>query len=274
MSLAGFGYIAALLFLAIAAFWTSPDKPLSFLDAHGGFMVFVGTGIVAILAVPWEYLKRFLAMIKSVMGKVQDDTIECLKILLRAAEKAKTSQASIKDILPDVKDLFLKDAFEILIEGFELSEIEQILHQRIDVQKERENSDAKMFKNLGKYPPAMGLIGTVMGMIALLGTLGAEGAETRVGPAMSVAMAATLYGVILANLIILPVADNLMFRTQKTVAKRQMILQGILLIKQGTSVAVVRGILLSHLSPHQRQLFSKDQDGVGTKFDSPVKVAS
>ena len=112
-----------------------------------------------------------------------------------------------------------------------------------------------MFKSLGKYPPATGLIGTVMGMIALLGSLGQEGAESKVGSSMSVAMAATLYGVILANLIILPVADNLMFRTQKTVAKRQMIIEGILLIKQGSPVVVLREILLSHLSPFQRQIY-------------------
>ena len=105
------------------------------------------------------------------------------------------------------------------------------------------------------------LIGTVMGMIALLGTLGQEGAEAKIGPAMSVAMSATLYGVVLANMVILPVADNLLFRTQKMIAKREMIIEGILMIRQQMPPVMIREILLSHLSPHQRLAFKRVSGG-------------
>jgi chemotaxis protein MotA len=252
MSSTGLAYIGALIYLAVACFWTSPDNPFEFADAHGAFMVFAGFTIVALLAVPWEYLKKFFPMIRTVSRKVHDDSAEVLQLIVQAAEKARVELSSVADILPKVNDPFLKDALGILLEGYDARELETILRRRIEVQKERENSDAKMFKNLGKYPPATGLIGTVMGMIALLGSLGQEGAESKVGPAMSVAMAATLYGVILANIVILPVADNLMFRTQKVVAKREMIVEGIMLIKKQAPVAMVREMLLAHLSPKQR----------------------
>jgi len=196
-------------------------------------------------------------MIKVVSRRQKDNTPQVLLQIVEVAEKSRSSVQKAKPVLEKVQDPFLKDAVNLLIEGYEHDEIERILKRQIEVQKEREATDAKMFKNLGKYPPACGLIGTVMGMIALLGTLGQEGAESKVGPAMSVALAATLYGVILANIIILPVADNLLFSGQKQIAKRQMIIEGILMIKNKESPLMIKQILLAHLAPHQREAISK-----------------
>lgn len=264
-SLAGFGYLMAVIFLVVAAVWTNPDQPLQFFDPHALFIVVVGTAVIAIIAVPFEYIKQFFKMIRVVGRKHHEDKLELIATMVELAEKVRVDIGRAKDILPKVKDPFLRDAIDILIEGFSEDEMEQILQRRIEVQKERENSDAKMFKNLGKYPPATGLIGTVMGMIALLATLGKEGAEARVGPAMSVALAATLYGVILANLVILPVADNLLFRTQKQVASREMILEGILMIKRKMNPVIVREILLSHCSPSLREKWSNRGSAIHTE---------
>jgi chemotaxis protein MotA len=269
MSSTGLAFIATLIYLAAGAFWTSHDKPFQFLDAHGAFMVIMGTTLIALLAVPWEYLKSFFPMLRVVSRKVHDDSAEVLTQLVSAAEKARVDLNGVRDVIPKVTDPFLKDALQILLDGFEMKELETILRRRIEVQKERENSDAKMFKNLGKYPPATGLLGTVMGMIALLGTLGQEGAESKVGPAMSVAMAATLYGVIVANFVILPVADNLMFRTQKVVAKREMIVEGVLLIRKQAPAPMVREILMAHLSPKQRNALK-----AGGKGGASLKAAA
>ena len=71
---------------------------------------------------------------------------------------------------------------------------------------------------------------------------------------MSVALAATLYGVILANMLILPVADNLLFRTQKSIARREMIIEGIIMLKQKQTPVMVRELLASHIAPGKRQL--------------------
>ena len=220
-------------------------------------MVFAGTAAIALVAVPWEYVKRFFSMIKVVSKKSNDISVEILSQLIEMAELARIDLSKLSEVVPRITDLFLKEAVEVLLQGFDIEEIDTILRRRIEVQKERENSDAKMFKSLGKYPPATGLVGTVMGMIVLLGTLGQEGSESKIGPSMSVAMSATLYGVILSNMIILPMADNLLFRTQKVVAVREMIIEGILLIKQKTTPTMVREILISHLAPHQREQYIK-----------------
>ncbi|TWW10732.1 flagellar motor stator protein, partial [Planctomyces bekefii] len=169
-----------------------------------------------------------------------------------------------------VKEPFFRDAVILLSQGFEAEAMLKILRRRLEVQKERETAQAMMFKNLGKYPPACGLMGTVFGMIALLGQLGQEGAAESIGPSMSVALAATLYGVILANVIILPVGDNLLARSQKSIAKREMIVEGILLLKQKTNPVMVREMLLSHLPPALRDGIS---GGGGSKGGAQASAA-
>lgn len=254
MSTNGIGFLVAVIFLVVGAVWTSPENPLKFLDAHGGFTVVVGTAVIAMIAVPWRELKGFFPMLKAVSRKETDDEIEIVNSFVAMAEKARNDVSTLREYIGKTKDPFMSDALELLIEGFDSESIVRILRRRLEVQKERENAHASMFKNLGKYPPACGLIGTVMGMIALLGTLGQEGAAQKIGPAMSIALAATLYGVILANLIILPVADNLLFRTQKSIARRELIIEGILFLKQKKTPIMMRELLASHVAPAKRKL--------------------
>lgn len=254
----GFGFIGSIVMLVVMAFWTMPDKPWTYLDAHGGFTVLVGTALITLISVPFQEAKSFFSLIKVVCTKEHDDRIEIIDQLVEMAYKARVDMGQLAPYAEKAKDYFLRDAVQLLVQGLDAENMMKILRRRLEVQKERENGNAKMFKNLGKYPPACGLLGTVMGMIALLGTLGQEGAGEKIGPAMSVALAATLYGVIVANMLIMPVADNLMSRTQKSIAKREMIVEGIILIKQKTSPILVKEMLLSHLPPAMRAKVSSE----------------
>ena len=259
MSANGIGFAIAVIFLLGMAVWSNPEDPAKYADAHGAFTVLVGTAIIAVISVPLRELKGFFSMIKAVSKKEVDNEIDIINTMVLLAEKARADLSSLKQYIKDGMDPFFLDAVNLLVEGFDSESIVKILRRRLEVQKERENAHATMFKNLGKYPPACGLIGTVMGMIALLGTLGQEGAGEKIGPAMSVALAATLYGVIVANLIILPVADNLLFRTQKSIARREMIIEGILLLKQKQTPVMVRELLSSHISASKRNALNSGQ---------------
>lgn len=252
MSTNGVGFVLSIVFLIGMAYWTNPNNPGKYADAHGAVVVIFGTAIIAVISVPWRELKGFFQMIRAVMKTESDNDVQIISTFVQMAEKARSDISNLKQFVGQSGDPFLNDAIELLIEGFDTESIVKILRRRVEVQKERENSHATMFKNLGKYPPACGLMGTVMGMIALLGTLGQEGAGSMIGPSMSVALAATLYGVVVANMVILPVADNLLFRTTKSVARRELIIEGVLLIKQKKTPVMVRELLASHVSPSKR----------------------
>ena len=257
MSLTGGAYLLAMVYLALALYWTSPDKTQQFFNFHGIFVVLAGTAVIALIAVPWRYIRRFFAMITIIGRHHREDSVEIIQQMVEAAEAFRVDPKKIKAVADKASDSFFKDALELLQEGYNSDEIQQILKRQIVVERDKDAADAKMFKHLGKYPPAMGLLGTVMGMIALLGSLGQEGAEAKVGPAMSVAMTATLYGIILANIVILPVADNLLFRSHETVAKRELIVEGIMMVQKRVSPVIIRQILVAHLMPHQRKAFGK-----------------
>ena len=264
----GWGFIVAVAITVIMALWTGGENAGDYADAHGAFVVIGGTAAIALIAVPWSDVSKFFSMVKLVSRKERDERINVVSMFVEMAAAARSDISSLSGYVDRVKDPFFSDAILLLTQGLDTGSMVKILRRRLEVQKERENAQAAMFKNLGKYPPACGLMGTVMGMIALLSTLGQPGASENIGPAMSVALAATLYGVIVANMLILPVADNLMSRTQKSIAEREMIIEGILLLKQKTNPVMVREMLLSHLPPAMREQVTGGRGGAGSSANA------
>jgi chemotaxis protein MotA len=254
VSASGFGFILSILYIVGMFYWTARSGFTHYFELHGIVVVFLGTAVIALISVPWQEIKDFFPLIKAVARKEKDDGPELVNLVVELAEKARLGFDELKKYLDKIKEPFLRDSVILLIEGFDRDAIATILIRRLEVQKDRENRQAKMYRNLGKYPPACGLMGTCLGLVVMLASLGQEGAGEKIGPAMSVALIGTLWGVIAANFIIVPIADNLVLRTQKTMAQRQMLMEGILLIKDKTSPVMVRQLLMSHLSPLKRDL--------------------
>jgi chemotaxis protein MotA len=114
-----------------------------------------------------------------------------------------------------------------------------------------------MFKALGKYPPAFGLLGAVLGIIAMMQGLGSADAIKKVGPALAVALVATLYGIAVANFILLPLGENLHKANKFDFVLRQMIIDGLRLIRQKKHPLVVEENLKSYLLPGERAALKK-----------------
>lgn len=112
--------------------------------------------------------------------------------------------------------------------------------------------EANMFKTIGKYPPAFGLLATTLGMISLLTKIGQPGAEKMIGPAMAIGLVGTLYGIALANLVFLPISEALMEKTEEEITIRKMIIEGSVLLKQRVNPVYMRENLNSFLLPGER----------------------
>ena len=252
MGLNGFGFILSFAVIAVTFYWTSGGNLQTYWDPQSIFVVIVGTFVIGLIAVPKKELKSFIPMFLVVARGHKNNWVDIVNLIVEMSEKSRNDVNALKAYLTRTKELFLVDAIELLISGFSEKELKHILRRRSVAQVDREQRQIKIFKSVSKYPPACGLLGTVLGMIVLLGTLGGEGAAQMVGPAMSVALVATLYGVILANFLMLPMSDNLSFLTLDSEAKRNMIIEGIILIKQKQSPIMIREILLSHIPPKDR----------------------
>ncbi|MCB0339683.1 MAG: motility protein A, partial [Bdellovibrionales bacterium] len=125
----------------------------------------------------------------------------------------------------EAQDPFLAKGLEITVDGHTPDSVKRILENEIRTSHERERKGVNVFQTMGTYAPAMGLIGTLIGLVNLLGSLDDP---AQVGPAMSVALMTTLYGAILANLIFLPIAGKLRLRSDEEAKVKAITVEGIL----------------------------------------------
>lgn len=246
--------IAFLLAGAVFSFAVfSEGEAKSMLDLHAFVIVIAGT--IACTAISfqldrvWLMLKVFFA--RMIKGKKANYKATIMEVMVLA--EAYRNRADKEKIMSLCKDPFVKECMIIMMdEVIEPANLRRVLMNRVSTLYTRYNADAKMFQSMGKFPPAMGLMGAVLGMIALLGSLGKPGAEKGVGPAMSVALVATFYGIAFANLLVIPISENLVEGAKDLRLKNTIIVEAVLLIAKRTNPVVLVEELNSYLLPSER----------------------
>jgi chemotaxis protein MotA len=233
---------------------TSTEDPTAMLDVHGMLIVIGGT--IGASSVSFQ-LDRVFMMLKvfwkrNIRGK-KPNYINCIKELMKLADLYRNDSGELKGQVEGCSDPFMKEAMEALLDKVvEDDKLFKILVRRVNTMYERYKADANRFTSMGKYPPAMGLMGAVLGMIALLGGLGKPGAEAGIGPAMSIALIATFYGIAIANLMIIPIGESLGEAAKEAFTKNKIIVEGVRLISQRTNPIVLAEELNSFLLPGER----------------------
>lgn len=244
--------LAASIFLWAAL--SSTDNPKSFLDLHAVVIVIGGT--IAATSISFQ-LDRAAMMLKVFWARTirgqKPNYIELIKDLMKLADAYRNEAPDIERMTANLKDPFLRDSMKLLLDELvPPAHLNKILKARNETVYERYSDDAGRFRAMGKYPPAMGLMGAVLGMIALLGGLGKSGSEKTIGVSMSIAMVATLYGIAFANLIVIPIGENLTEAAKETRRKNTIIVEGIKLIAAKNNPMVLAEELNSYLLPSER----------------------
>jgi chemotaxis protein MotA len=232
---------------------TSKDISM-FLDMHGILIVVGGTTAAATISFPiLEILSLLKVFVLRVLGRHHKNYREVINQILELNKKASLGMGAINEFIPSLKHEFLREAAALVATGvLNESEIRATLEQRLKTVEVRLMHEANMFRTIGKFPPAFGLLATTLGMIALLQKIGQPDSQKLIGPAMSIGLIGTLYGIALANLVFLPIAENLTERTQEEMLLRQMIVEGIMLLKSQVNPITMRERLNSYLLPKYR----------------------
>ena len=149
----------------------------------------------------------------------------------------------------EIANPFLAKAISMLVDGTDASVIKGSLEREKDMTKMRHDQGAKIFSAWGEIAPAMGMIGTLIGLVQMLGNMSDPKA---IGPAMAVALLTTMYGAILANVFCLPIAMKLGNQADIEEASNEMIIEGILFIQDGGNPRVLGDVLAAFLSPKAR----------------------
>ena len=156
-----------------------------------------------------------------------------------------------------VKNEFLSRGINLLVDGNTSEEIKSMLERDLRETIDRHKWGAKVFSALGEVAPAMGMIGTLIGLVQMLSAMDDP---KMIGPAMAVALLTTLYGAFIANVIALPIADKLALRMTDEGRLNRICIDGVLAIGEGHNPRVLEAILKTYLDPKQRDLSKADAD--------------
>jgi len=246
------------LFLAVSVFVgtiiLSTSNRQMFLDLHAFMIVIGGTLAAALLSFSGKKIFILIKIFfKRVLGKNEDLNIAIAEIV-DLAKGYRENENYLRDKAPQIKTPFLREALELTNDGgVDPDDLDKILSKRANVMHSRHEEDAEMFKTLSKFPPAFGLLGAVIGMISLMQNLGGADAFQKVGPSMAVALVATMYGIAVANFIFLPIGENLTRINKIDFLIRQIVIDGIKLVRQKKHPIVVQESIKSYLLPSERK---------------------
>jgi chemotaxis protein MotA len=208
-----------------------------------GGAIMGGVGMKRFLLVPKMYIKAFTSG--------PPDMAERIKALVGFAERArKDGLLALEDDIEAIEDPFMKKGMMLVVDGTDPDLLREILDAEIDGMAARHKQGYSVFEKAGGLAPTIGVLGTVVSLIHVLGNLSAP--ET-LGPAISGAFIATLYGVGSANVIYFPVCYTLQMLSQKEVEERTLVLEGILAIQAGDNPRIVQQKLLSFIAPEERE---------------------
>ncbi len=213
-------------------------------------LVMVGTIGVSVAGARIADVKRVpKGVVVSVTAK-EPDLGETVDELMRFTEVArKEGVLALEPLLEELDDPFLRAGLQQIVDGADADAVRDTLEIEMQALDERHQPIIAFFKTLGGYAPTMGMIGTVVGLINMLGNL-TDPAQLGIG--MSVALLTTLYGVIFANLVFLPIAAKLSRLHALELAQREVAMDGILAVQAGASPRALVERLESYLSPAER----------------------
>lgn len=246
------------LFMAAGVFlWTtltSSSNSKVFLDPHAAAIVLGGTFAACMISFSLPRM-WFLAVIffKKALGK-EESAGKVVNEIVDLARGYRQDGNYLKSKSSSLSHPFLKEGIELLAGGgIERHDLDDILAKRVRNHYKLLEEDAENFKAMSKFPPAFGLLGAVIGMISMMQNMGGPDSLKNVGPALAVALVATLYGIALANFFFLPLGENLTRINKKELAMNQMIMDAIKLIRDKKHPVMVAETCKSYLSPEDKK---------------------
>lgn len=217
----------------------------SLLQFSAALIVFGGTLGAVVASFSLDSLKTLPKLLKIAFANQSFGVDVAYETLVRFAEKARREGLlSLEQEIESVSDKFTRQGMQLVIDGTDPDITREILESNIAVMEKRHRVGIAIFEAAGGYAPTMGIIGTVMGLVHVLGNL--QDPASLSGSIAS-AFIATLYGVSSANLIWLPIATKLKQKDKAEVAAMEMILDGILSIQAGENPSILKEKLKTHL---------------------------
>ena len=244
------GLIAGMFIVGFAVTKTS-DGVMSYLNMLSIIIVFGGTISAAIITHGLHKLYEIFLMFFKAFSTARYNNVTIVKEIYDISKRIEAGE-EIENMQNLDTHPFIKDGLRLIYNKFNDEKLMTIIKTMLSERVSYYDESIEQLEVLCKYPPAFGMMGTIIGLIAVLKQLGADNGIESVGPNMAVALITTLYGIFIANYIIHPISDNLYSRSQKDLKVRRIIAEGIYLLNKKEDSIYVREVLMGYLLPSER----------------------
>jgi len=231
------GIVAGLAALIGGFFWEGGSLTGLF-QPNAALIVFGGTFAAVLISFPASRLRSIPDALRMAFGRNEENLEDKMEeIIALAAITRRQGVLALEKKAEEHPDTFTREGLQLVVDGTDPDQIRQILELEMDALELKYESYSKIFEAAGGYAPTMGIIGTVMGLIRVLGNLTDP---SQLGPSIALAFTATLYGVASANLIFLPIASKIKSHAQSHIHGMEMILVGILALQNADHPLLIR----------------------------------
>jgi chemotaxis protein MotA len=238
------GLLAGAGMLVGAILCASPLAP--FIHGPSLMMVVGGSFCAAMISSPMEHFAEVWRVLKKTFFTVAREPRGVVEDMIGFAEVARRDGVfGLERCAEKLNDPFTVQGLHMVVDGCDPDLIESALMGHIDALEARHAEGRALFDNLGRFAPAFGMIGTLVGLVLMLRDMRDP---SNIGPALAMALLTTLYGAVLANLVALPLAEKLARRSKQEVLLKMIVVRGIRAIQCGDSPRLV-GQKLSILLP-------------------------
>jgi chemotaxis protein MotA len=247
-----FGILGAIIISYYAIVSTSENK-LIFINIQSIVIVLGGSICAAIITFGVKDLRNLFTAFFTVFFQSLVKPQQVVAELIAFSQKATQNPSILKNKAAHQNlHPFATDGLGLIANDFTQDQVESIMTSALMERKNKLLHQVEIMKTLSKYPPAFGMIGTVVGLIGILQGLGSTAGVNSIGPNMAVALITTLYGLFLANYVFIPFGDHLLHRLENEIRFRKIVIRGVMLLHEGQDPAFIQEMLNSHLLPAER----------------------
>ena len=258
---AGIGLVLSSILMnsGLTLFWSAPSA----------MIVLGGTLAATLVAFPFSELMKVLKLFLRVFLEKKSDHYQLIETMVGVCDVArKGGVLAIESQLDEIENEFLRKGLEMTVDGKDETTVNTLLKREIQQIKKSHKDGWEIFKEMGAFAPAFGMIGTLIGLIQMLADLSDV---NSVGPKMAIALITTFYGAVLANLIFIPMTVKLKRRSATETLEMNLVLEGISYIRKGVNPRFMKGVLENYLNSYHGKKEKKGDGGQDPKASKDKK---
>lgn len=241
--------VLLIIFAIIGGIITGGEGILTYINPSSIAIVVIGTiGAVMMSFRPTDFFNALLSTVHAFKGNTHnvEDTIN---LCIRLADKSrKGGFLALEGEQYD--DPFVAKAMDMLVDGYDIETVSALLNKEIYQTRERNQTAVKVMTTFSEFAPAMGMVGTLIGLVAMLQNMDNPDA---IGPSMAVALLTTLYGALIANGITTPLAKKLSARSNEILLHQTLVKDAAIKIMQGENPKATFEFLQTYVDTHKRK---------------------